>query len=147
MAKIKKRGKIMLENIEEEIKEFTKLIKKYPDIKDLYIGRAVLYSKTGQYKKAVKDYEKGCENYVGYDIITVCQKNSLIKDAEKIYTKAIKTNKDHIKTYTDRMHFYMRIWENKKALADCETILKISPKNKIIKEMAEMLIKKLNETK
>ena len=39
-------------NIKEEIEEFTKLIKRYPDISDLYIGRAVLYAKIGEYEKA-----------------------------------------------------------------------------------------------
>ena len=41
-----------MKNIKEKIKEFNKLIKKYPGIKELYLGRAKLYGKIKQYKKA-----------------------------------------------------------------------------------------------
>ena len=35
--------------------------------------------------------------------------------------------------------------ENKKALADCESILEISPNNKLILEMKKAIIKELKE--
>ena len=138
-------------NIKEEIKEFTKLIKKYSDIEDLYIGRAILYTKTKQYKKAVEDYEKGCKKYLCYDIMNICKRNNLIKEAEELYTKTINKDKNNIinymsraRFYMSRARFYMSIGEDKKALADCEIILKLSPGNKFILEIKKVLIKKLN---
>lgn len=130
--------------IKEEIKEFTELIKKYSDIEDLYIGRAILYTKTKQYKKAVEDYERGCKKYLCYDIMNICKRNSLIKEAEELYTKTINKDKKNITSYMSRARFYMSIGEDKKALADCEIILKLSPENKFILEIKKVLIKKLN---
>ena len=43
---------LLMKNVKEKIKEFNKLIKKYPGIKELYLGRAKLYGKIKQYKKA-----------------------------------------------------------------------------------------------
>ena len=45
--------------------------------------------------------------------------------------------------YMSRARFYMSIGENKKALSDCETILKISPNNKLVLEFKKILIKEL----
>ena len=133
-----------MNNIKEEIKEFTKLIKKYSDIEDLYIGRGILYTKTKQYKKAVEDYERGCKKYFCYDIMNICKRNNLIKEAEELYTKTVNKDKNNIINYMSRARFYMSIGEDKKALADCEIILKLSPENEFILEIKKVLIKKLN---
>lgn len=132
--------------IEEEIKEFGKLIKKYPYVEELYIGRAVLYTKIGEYEKAVKDYEKSHANYI-YDIIAVCKRNNLTKEVEKFYTKKINRDKNNAINYMSRARFYMSIGENKKALSDCETILKISPNNKLVLEFKKILTKELKKKK
>ena len=134
-------------SIEEEIKEFSKLIKKYPDIQDLYIGRAILYTKIKQYKKAIEDYKKGCEKYICYDIMTVCKRNVLIKEAEDLYIEKINRNKNDITNYISRARFYISIGEHEKALADCETILKIAPNNKFILGIKETLKQKLKISK
>ena len=136
-------GKIM-NDIKEQIKEFNKLIKKYPDIQELYIGRAILYTKIKQYKKALEDYRKGCENYICYDIFNICRRNGLIKDAEEFCTNKIK-KESSVMNYSSRARFYMSIGENKKALADCETILKMEPENKFILGVKEVLDKKLKD--
>ena len=133
-----------MNNIKEQIKEFNKLIKKYPDIQELYIGRAILYTKIKEYKKALEDYRKGCENYICYDIINICKRNNLIKEAEEFCTNKIK-RESSVMNYSSRARFYISIGENKKALADCETILKMSPENKLISEIKKSLIKKLKE--
>ncbi len=133
-----------MNNIKEQIKEFNKLIKKYPDIQELYIGRAILYTKIKEYKKALEDYRKGCENYLCYDIINICKRNNLIKEAEEFCTNKIK-KESSVMNYSSRARFYISIGENKKALADCETILKMSPENKLISEIKKSLIKKLKE--
>ena len=130
-------------NIKEEIKEFTKLIKKYPDIEDLYIGRAILYAKIKQYKNAVEDYENGCRKYICYDILSVCRRNHLIKEIEEFYIKAINKDKNNVVNYMRRARFYMSIGEDKKALADCETFLKMFPENKLILEYKKVLTEKL----
>ncbi len=131
-----------MNNIKEQIKEFDKLIKKYPDIEELYIGRAILYKKIKQYENAVKDYERGCEKYLCYDIMNICRRNNLIKEAEELYTKKIKEQSSII-NYISRARFYISIGEDKKALDDCEIILKMSPKNKFILGIKEVLTKKL----
>ena len=131
-----------MNNIKEEIKEFDKLIKKYPDIEELYIGRAILYTKIKQYENAVKDYERGCEKYLCYDIMNICRRNNLIKEAEELYTKKIKEQSSII-NYISRARFYISIGEDKKALDDCEIVLKMSPKNKFILGIKEVLTKKL----
>ena len=130
--------------IKEEIEEFTKLIKKYPHISELYIGRAVLYTKIEEYEKAVKDYETAHEDYL-YDIIAVCRRNHLNEEIEKHYTQKINKDKNNVVNYISRVRFYRTIGENKKALADCKSILKISPNNKFILEMKKALIKELKE--
>jgi len=137
----------MTKDIKEEIKEFDKLIKKYPYKKDLYIGRAMLYTKIKQYKKAAEDYTKVHTNYISYDILNICERDFLINEAEEIYTKAINKDKNDFANYTRRAYFYMRIGELKKALTDCETALKISPKNEIILMIKGTLVKKLNTIK
>ena len=133
-----------MNNIKEQIKEFDKLIKKYPDIEELYIGRAILYTKIKQYKKAIEDYKKGCENYICYDIMNICKRNNLIKEAEELYTKKIK-EQSNIINYSSRLRFYISIGEDKKALEDCETILKMSPKNKFILKIKKALEKKIKD--
>ena len=134
----------MQKEIEEQIKEFNKLIKKYPHIQELYIGRAILYARIGEYEKAVKDYEKAHEDYI-YDIVAVCLRQNLIKEVETIYTQKINRDKNNIMNYMSRARLYIRIGEDKKALADCETILKMSPKNKLVSEFKKVLIKELKE--
>ncbi len=129
-------------NIKEEIKEFTKLIKKYPDIKELYIGRAALYTKIGEYKKAVKDYEIANKNHI-YDIISLCKRHYLSWEIDRIYTQEINKDKSNAMNYVNRARFYMRIGADKKALADCEAFLRISPKNKLILGFKKMLTEKL----
>ena len=129
-------------NIQEEIKEFTKLIKKYPDISDLYIGRAILYIKNKQYEKAVKDYETADEDYI-YDIVAVCLRHNLRREIERLYTQKINKDKNNILNYMSRARFYMTEGKNEKALADCERILKISPENKLILEFKKVLTEKL----
>ena len=128
--------------IKEEIKEFNKLIKKYPNISELYIARAVLYTKIGEYKKAIKDYAKAHEDYI-YDIIAICKRNNLTKEVEEFYTRKINEDKNNTINYMSRARFYISIGENKKALADCENILKISPGNKLVLEFKKILIKEL----
>ncbi len=128
----------MLKNIKKEIKEFNKIIKKYPNIKEFYLGRAILYTKIKQYKKAVQDYEKAYKNYFCYDLINICERNGLTKEAEEFYTKAI--NKDNsAKNYLNRTYFYMRIGEKEKALNDLKTSLKLSPKNETISTISQIL--------
>ena len=133
-----------MNDIKEQIKEFDKLIKKYPDTQELYIGRAILYTKIKQYKKALKDYISGCENYLCYDILNICKRNKLIKESEELYTKKIK-KENNVVNYISRARFYISIGENKKALEDCETILKMEPENKFILKIKEALYKKLKD--
>ena len=134
----------MSKEIEEQIKEFTKLIKKYPHVAELYIGRAVLYAKIKEYEKSVKDYETAHEDYI-YDIIAVCKRNNLTREIETYYAKKINKDKTNIVNYMSRARFYMSIGENRKALADCESILKISPKNNFILGIKKTLTEILEE--
>ena len=46
----------MIKSTKERIKEFSEMIKKYPNIKEFYIERAKLYDASKQYKKAVEDF-------------------------------------------------------------------------------------------
>lgn len=130
--------------IEEEIKEFSKLITKYPDLEELYIGRAILYTKIGEYEKAIKDYKKAHEDYI-YDIIAICKRHNLTEEVEKFYTRKINKDKNNIVNYMSRARFYMSINKNKKALEDCNNILKISPKNNFVLGMKLGIMKKLEE--
>lgn len=130
-------------NIKEEIKEYNKLIKKYPLVKELYIGRAKLYGKIKQYKKAFEDYEKIYKSFLNYcNIADICERNDLIKEAESFYTKAINKEKN-VRNYFLRAFFYKRIGKNKKALSDCKRGLKYNQKDKILLAMQKVLIKEL----
>lgn len=131
-------------NIKERIKEFSKLIKKYPEIKELYIERAKLYTELKEYKKAVEDYKKSyTEYYLCKDIIKVCEEVGLTKEAEEYYTKEISKDKKDISNYIKRIYFYMRTNEIEKALKDCTTVLKLSPKDETIITLQRILTKKL----
>ncbi len=132
-----------MKNIKEEIKEFTELINKYPLKEDLYIGRAFLYMEIKQYKKAAEDFKKAHTNYIGYDIYSVCEREDLIAEAEKLYTKTINDDKSNFLNYTKRAGFYTRIDRLEMALADCETALKLAPGNEIALIVKETLIKKI----
>ncbi len=132
----------MLDEIKEEVKEFNMLIKKYPNVAEFYIGRAILYAKIKQYKKAVADYAKG-HTFICYNIMAICKRNNLIKEFEEIMTRKINKDKNNIANYIGRARFYMSMCEYKKALADCETVLKISLKNKLIAELKKALVKNL----
>ncbi len=130
-------------NIKERIKEFSELIKKYPDLKELYMERAKLYDEIKDYKNAVEDFKKA---YFGYyaceDIMTVCEKAGLIKEAERLYSKAINIDKNNVYNYIKRIHFYIRIGEIAKAVLDCKTVLKLSPKDETLLILHRILTKK-----
>ena len=89
-----------MKNVREKIKEFNKLIKKYPGIKELYLGRAKLYGKIKQYKKAFNDYEKVHTGYISNDIADICERTNLIKEAEELHTKAINSKKNNMRRKT-----------------------------------------------
>ena len=133
-------GGIMSKYIKEKIKEFTELIEKYPEIKELYVYRAFLYEKTKQYKKAIEDYKKTLpKDYICFNIADICERNGLVKEAEHFYTKAINEDKNNIYNYIFRIHFYMRTKEIEKALLDCNTVLKLSPKEETILTIKRIL--------
>ncbi len=131
---------ILINNINEKIKDFTEVIKRNPNIKELYIERAKLYDAKWQYKKAAEDFKRALPDYYTFsDIKEVCEKNYLIKEAEYFYTKEINKNKNSIDAYMQRLHFYMRIKQIEKAILDCKTILKLSPKDETISALYEIL--------
>ncbi len=134
-------------DFEEEIKEVTKLIKKYPHIKDFYLIRAKLYTKMWQYDKAIRDYETANNNFLCRAIISVCRKHNLVKEITNYYKKEIKENKNDFKNYISRAYFYRDIGQKSKALCDCKTALKLCPKNKIVIDIIEQLIKDLEKIK
>ena len=47
----------MIKNIEEKIKEFDEMTKKYPSVKEFHIERAKLYCEIKEYEKAVEDFK------------------------------------------------------------------------------------------
>ncbi len=80
--------------------------------------------------------------YISDDIRDICERNDLIKEAERLYTKEISKDKKNAENYICRAYFYLRNGRNKKAICDCKTALKLSPKDKTILNLAEMLINK-----
>jgi len=133
----------MINNIKEKIREFSRIIKRYPNIKEFYIERAKLYGEIKEYKKAFEDFKKTLdEYYTCEDIATVCEKVGLKKEAENFYTKAINENKNNPNAYINRIYFYMRTGETEKAISDCKTVLKISPKDENISTLKQILTKK-----
>ena len=93
----------------------------------------MLYEKDKRYKNALEDYKKALpENYICFDMASICEKNGLIKEAEKFYTKMINLDKNNISNYVSRIYFYMRVGEIEKAVLDCKTLVKLSPRNETI---------------
>ena len=130
----------MTEDTKEKIKEFSDLIKKYPYIKELYVYRAILYEKSKQYKKAIEDYKMTLPHqYICFNMADICERNGLNKEAEEFYTKVIKKNTKDIYKYMDRICFYIRNKETAKALSDCKTVLKLSPKNETVLTLKRIL--------
>ncbi len=134
----------MANNIKEQIKEFSELIKKYPHVKEFYIYRSYLYEKTKQYQKAIEDYKMIVPAYyLNFDIAGVCEQNGLIKEAERFYTQAINEDKKNIHKYFHRIYFYIRIKEIEKAILDCKTVLEISPKEETVKTLKKILTERI----
>ncbi len=134
----------MTNDIKEQIKEFSDLIKRYPHIEEFYVYRAHLYEKTRQYQKAMEDYKKILPAYyLNFDIAGICEKNDLLKEAEIYYTKAINENKESIYKYINRIHFYMRIKEIDKAILDCKTVLEISPEKETVATLKRILTEEI----
>ena len=144
LAEIKKRGKNMIKDIKEQIKEFSELIKRYPYVKEFYIYRAYLYEKTKQYQKALEDYKAIVPpQYLNFDIAGICEQNGLIKEAERFYTQAIKEDKKNIHKYLRRIYFYIRTKKIEKAILDCKTVLELSPTNETIQTLKRILTEKI----
>ena len=137
----------MVDNIQEKIKEFSEMIKKYPEVKEFYLGRANLYEQIKEYKKAIKDYRRICIHYIWYDVVSICKRNRLYKEVEDFYTNAIKRDKNNIENYFCRAYFYMNIGEYRKSLSDCKTVLKLDPNNEHILTLQEILLEKLKKGK
>ena len=134
---------IYMENIDERIKEYTEVIKKNPDVKELYLERAKLYDVKGDYEKAVEDFKKSLPGYYTFkNIKEVCEKNYLMKEAENFYTKAINKDKKNVYRYMDRFYFYMRNKKLENAIAECKNILKLSPENETILAIKKILTEK-----
>jgi len=137
----------MKKNIKTLIKEFDKMIKKYPTVKEFYLGRAKLYEDLEDYKKAVEDYKRACIQYIWYDIVSICKRNRLYKEAEEFYTNAINRNKNDVRSYFCRAYFYHNIGEYRKALSDCQKGLKLEPGNESLSQLKEILFEKLGKCK
>ena len=134
----------MANDIKEKIKEFTELIKNHPDVKEFYVYRAFLYEKTKQYQKAIEDYKKTLPiTYICFNMADICERNGLIKEAENFYTKAINKDKNNTYNYISRIYFYLRNKEIEKAVSDCKTVLKLSPKNETVLTLKRILTGKL----
>ena len=134
----------MTNDIKEQIKEFSNLIEKYPYVQEFYIYRAYLYEKTKQYQKAMQDYKEILPpQYLNFDIACICEKNHLLKEAERFYTQAINEDKNNINKYIRRIHFYLRIKETEKAIIDCKTVLELSPKEETVKTLKRILTEEI----
>ena len=130
----------MQNNIEQKIEEFTKMINKYPNIKEFYINRARLYEENNQHKNALEDYKKISPNYyICSDIATICERNGLTKEAETFYTENINKDKSNIENFIQRAYFYTRIGETAKAISDCKTVLELSPNDETILTLKKIL--------
>ena len=135
----------MKKEMKEKIKEFSELIRKYPYVKEFYIYRAFLYEKTKQYQKAIEDYKSIIPtHYICFNMAGICERNGLIKEAEKFYTQAINKDKKNIHKYINRIYFYIRTKETEKAITDCKTVLELSPKDETITTLKRILTGKFN---
>lgn len=134
----------MTNDIKEQIKEFSELINRYPAVQEFYVYRSYLYEKTKQYQKAIEDYKKILPpQYLNFDIAGICERNGLIKEAEKFYTQAINEDNKNIHKYFHRIYFYIRTKEIEKAIADCKTVLELSPKNETVKTLKRILTEEI----
>ncbi len=130
----------MVNDDKEQIQKFSEMINKYPNIKEFYINRARLYEDNKEYEKALEDYKKILPNYyICSDIATICERNGLTKEAETFYTEDINIDKNNIQKLIRRAYFYARIGEVEKALADCATVLELSPDNTTILTLKKIL--------
>ncbi len=133
----------MTNNIKERIKQFSEIIKRNPNEKELYIERAKLYAENKEYKKAFEDFKKTLPGYyICKDIMTVCKELRLNDEIERFYTKAINKNKTDVSNYINRIYFYIRIGKIEKAISDCKVVLNISPKEETISTLYKILTKK-----
>ena len=75
--------------IKQEIKEFSRLIKKYPSVQDFYIGRAYSYMLIGENKKALSDC-KTFFKFTSKDKTVLMVAELLMKEIHKRLRKNIK---------------------------------------------------------
>ena len=134
----------MTKEMKEKIKEFSELIKQYPYIKEFYIYRASLYEKSKQYQKAIEDYKTIIpEQYICFNMADICERNGLIKEAERYYTQEINKDKRNIRKYLRRIYFYIRTKEIEKAISDCKKVLELSSKNETVSILKKILTEKI----
>jgi len=88
-------------------------------------------------------------NYEDYidDIKYICERNNLLQEAERLYTKEINVDKNNATNYVRRAYFYMRNGKKEKAIRDCKTAQKLSPKDETILTIIELLLKQLEQMK
>lgn len=131
----------MTNDVKEQIKEFTRLIEKYPAIHDFYFFRGTLYERIKEYQKAMEDYKKMLPTrYFCINMAKICEENGLIEEAEYFYTKEINEDKNNTFNYISRILFYIHNKEIEKAILDCKSVLEISPTNEMISTLKKILI-------
>ena len=88
-------------------------------------------------------------NYKDYidDIKDICERNNLLQEAERLYTKEINVDKNNARNYVCRAYFYMRNGKKEKAIRDCKTAQKLCPNDKIILPIIELMLKRLEQIK
>ncbi len=131
---------IITKSIKERIKELSEIIKRNPEVKELYMERAKLYDENKQYKKAAQDFKKAYSGYyLSQDILSLCIELGLYEEAEKLYTKAINKDKNNVHNYVKRICFYMGIEEIENAILDCKLVLELNPNEETILALQKIL--------
>ena len=123
---------IELNEYEQAIKDFNKVIELNPNYAEAYYGRGYAYAELNQPERAIEDYSNAIKlnpklaeayNNRGLAYVKLNEYERAIKD----YDKAIALNPDDAKAYINRGNAYANLNEHERAIEDFSEAIALNP--------------------
>jgi tetratricopeptide (TPR) repeat protein len=126
-------------------------VEKFPKTTHSYIARGLCYEALGEYKKAVEDFDRGIAKNANWrEVVNRAKCNLILKNYKRVLDDAnamIANHPGHITGIQLKARAYMGMGKLNEALAEADTLSKMSADNvEFIKLRAEVL-QKMGRTK
>ena len=123
---------IELNEYEQAIKDFNKVIELNPNYAEAYYGRGYAYAELNEYERAIKDYDKAIAlnpddakayNNRGYAYANLNEHERAIED----FSEAIALNPNFAEAYINRGNAYAKLNEHERAIEDYGKAIELNP--------------------